>query len=270
MQVRDAVTVVHDRYPFPGYMDLSRHSVYESICSTVQRHLPAGSKVLDFGAGACDRTAVLQVLGYACSACDDLQDAWHLEGDNASKIRTFSSAIGIDFRQVSSPPLPYDDGTFDMVMATDVIEHLHESPRELLNDLVVLLKPGGLLLVTVPNAVNIRKRVDVLRGRTNLPPFPGYYWYPGSWRGHVREYVKNDLEQLVGFLRLETVELRGADHMLFKLPRAARPAYRLATSVFPGWGDSWLLLARKPPDWEPRRALPEDELARVVGRSCTD
>ena len=58
-----------------------------------------------------------------------------------------------------------------MVMSHDVLEHLHHSPRDLLNDLCELIKPNALLFITVPNAVNIRKRIDVLRGKTNLPDY---------------------------------------------------------------------------------------------------
>ena len=70
-----------------------------------------------------------------------------------------------------------------MVMLNHVVEHLHDFPRDLLNDLLTLVKPSGLLFITVPNAGNVRKRLDLLRGKTNLPPYEGYYWYPGRWRG---------------------------------------------------------------------------------------
>ena len=82
---------------------------------------------------------------------------------------------------------PLQRSLFDMVILLDVIEHLHDSPRTLLNDLVDTLKDGGLLFITVPNAGNIIKRIDLLLGKTNLPPFDGYYWSPDPWRDHKRE-----------------------------------------------------------------------------------
>ena len=42
------------------------------------------------------------------------------------------------------------------------------------------------------DASNIRKRIDLLLGKTNLPPFDGYYWSPDPWRDHNREYVLDD------------------------------------------------------------------------------
>jgi SAM-dependent methyltransferase len=197
----------------------------------------------------------LKLLGFDCSAYDDLQDEWHKVPEARERILSFASRCGIDLRHSNAGVLPFDKNSFDMVMLNDVLEHLHDSPRDLLNSLLNLAKPDGLLLVTVPNAVNIRKRIDVLFGHTNLPPFESYYWHPGSWRGHVREYVREDLVKLAEYLDLDVLELRGCDHMLEKLPRSLLPAYLLATTGFRGWKDSWLLVARKKQNWTPKRDL---------------
>ena len=45
-----------------------------------------------------------------------------------------------------------------MVMLHGVVEHSKQLSREFLNDLLELTRPGGLLFITVPNAVNNRKR----------------------------------------------------------------------------------------------------------------
>lgn len=153
-----------------------------------------------------------------------------------------------------------------MIMLHDVLEHLHDSPRDLMNDLLELVKPEGYLFVTVPNAVNIRKRLSVLFGRTNYPSFEDYYWYPSAWRGHVREYVREDLIKLSKYLNLEIVELRGCDHMLHRLPVASRPVYVLLTAIFSGWKDSWMLVAKKKRGWATNKTLPEDELACILRR----
>jgi SAM-dependent methyltransferase len=271
MTVEEAIQRTEAAFPFSGYMTPGGGKgpgAYSNIGLTVLRHLKPGSTILDFGSGPCDKTAVLQFLGYRCTAYDDLQDDWHRLSDNREKIISFATSCGIDFR-LAGGGLPFDKNSFDMIMLHDVLEHLHESPRDLLNDLLEFAKPGGLLFVTVPNAVNIRKRIDVLVGRSNLPRFEGYYWYPGTWRGHIREYVQNDLMQLSEYLNLEVVELHGCDHMLHKLPGPMRSTYLGVTRVFQGWKDSWMLVARKRPDWVPRKTLPEEELARILGKSTT-
>jgi len=271
ISVEKAIERTIERFPFEGYMSTATEprSAHMNIANVVLGHLEAGATIFDFGCGPCDKTAILQLLGYRCSGFDPLEDNWHTLPGNRENILRFADECGIDFRLADGGDLPFERESFDMVMMNDVLEHLHDSPRDLLNDLLELCKPEGLLLVTVPNAVNVRKRLDVLFGRTNLPRFDGYYWYPGCWKGHVREYVRDDLVKLAGFLDLEILELRGCDHMLEKLPKAAIPIYLLATKFLDGLKDSWMLLARKRPNWKARKAIPADELNDVLGKSTS-
>lgn len=271
MTVDEAIRRLIGEFPFKGYVTPKKtvKGAYSNIVHTVLRYLQPGATILDFGCGPCDKTAVLQFLGFHCSAYDDLQDDWHKIPGNREKILSFANSCGIDFKEANEGMLPFDKNSFDMIMLHDVLEHLHDSPRDLLNDLLELAKPEGLLFITLPNAVNIRKRIDVLFGRTNLPRFEGYYWYPGHWRGHIREYVRIDLVKLSEYLNLEVLELRGCDHMLEKLPSIFRPAYLLVTSIFQGWKDSWLLVARKRQNWAAKKSLPQNELAKILGRSTS-
>lgn len=266
-RVDAAIEAVRKRFPFQGYMD-TQTGACRTVGETVQKYLPPGAAILDFGSGPCDKTAVAQELGYRCAACDDLSDDWHKAEGNKERILAFARGSGIDFRLIVGNELPFAEQEFDMLMMHDVLEHLHDSPRDLLNDLLALVKPEGWFFTTVPNAANIRKRIDLLLGKTNLPAFDGYYWYPGPWRGHVREYVRGDLIKLCQFLSLEIVELGTRHHMVHKLKPALRPIYGAVTRVFPGWRDSWVLVARKKKGWEPRKTLPESELRKIFGPDC--
>lgn len=271
MTSEEAIQLVIQRFPFEGYMTsgTTTKGVYSAIANTALRYLQPGSKILDFGCGPCDKTAVLQFLGFQCSGYDDLYDDWHKIPGNKGRILAFTKECGIDFRLANGNVFPFKRKWFDMIMLHDVLEHLHDSPRDLLNDLLELVKPEGLLFVTVPNAVNIRKRIDVFWGKTNLPRFESYYWYPGSWRGHIREYVRDDLVKLSEYLGLEVLDLKGCDHMLEKLPNVVRPVYLFMTKVFTGCKDSWLLVARKRQGWISKKTLPRDELARILGKSTS-
>ena len=177
----------------------------------------------------------------------------------------FAKEFSIDYKLSNGPVPPFGEHSFDMVMTHGVLEHLHDSPRELLIDVLKLVRPEGYFFATVPNAVNLRKRVNVMFGKTNLPPFDSYYWYPGPWRGHVREYTKDDLLKLSEYLELNEVELRSCHFMLCeRVPKAARSLYRSLTTIFPGWRDTWLLVAKKKPYWVPRRNLPVSELHKLL------
>jgi len=196
----------------------------EDVARTVCRYLPAGAQILDFGAGPADKTAVLAELGYACVAMDDLKDEWHVRGNAREMILDFAAEMDVQFISMDGDGLP-PDARFDMVMLHSVVQHLHESPRDLLVGLIERIRTGGYLFITVPNHVNLRKRLAVLRGKTSHAPYVLYYWYPGQWRGYVREYTRGDCTELAEALGLDLVELRGVHHMLYRLPRWSRRAY---------------------------------------------
>lgn len=61
--------------------------------------------------------------------------------------------------------LPYPDGSFDLVTANMVVEHV-EDPRKFAADISRVLKPGGIFLVHTPNADN-----PVIRAAALLPGF---------------------------------------------------------------------------------------------------
>ena len=245
---------------FGEHMAWAGPEPYLNIAQAVARYVPQGGTILDFGAGTGDKTAVVALCGYQCTAVDDLNDAW-CDDDDRTEILESARHFGIDYK-VLDGTLP--QGEFDMIMLHDVLEHLHDSPRDLLNDLLELLKPGGYLFITVPNAANLRKRVALLLGRTNLPRYPYFYWYPNPWRGHVREYVRDDLIKLASYLGLEISELGSCHHMLRILPPAVRAVWRAITWPFPGLQDTWLMVAQKPPGWTSRKNLSPEELGQAL------
>jgi SAM-dependent methyltransferase len=253
-EIDRALGKVSAEFPFPGYIEAAPRS-HRETAEVVLRHVPRGGSILDFAAGPLDKTAVLQELGYRCAAYDDLYDTWHRAGDNRQRILEYSARIGIDY---TTPPDPLPEGPFDMVMAHDILEHLHVSPLQVLGPLLERVVDRGWLFVTVPNAVNLRKRIAVLRGKTNLPSFESYFWYEGEWRGHIREYVRDDLEELAALLQLDVVELRGTHHLAHRLPRAVRMPYLALTRRADGLRDTWLLVARKRPGWSAPTEPPPD------------
>ena len=76
--------------------------------------------------------------------------------------------------------LPFDDGEFDVVIAAEVLEHIHEDSAAIA-ELRRVLRPGGLIAVTVPRWWP--ERVCWALSRE-------YHDVPG---GHVRIYRRGQL-----------------------------------------------------------------------------
>ena len=61
-------------------------------------------------------------------------------------------------------PLPFPDGSFDAVVAGELLEHLR-FPDRALAEARRLLRPGGVLVCSVPNSYRLKSRLRFLLGR---------------------------------------------------------------------------------------------------------
>jgi SAM-dependent methyltransferase len=133
--------------------------------------------------------------------------------------------------------LPFADGAFDRALCLDVLEHLayEEQPRALA-ELHRVLRPGGELLVSIPNLAHLQSRVQfLLRGR--LIRTASEYKHPGD--RPVHEYMQ--LARRAGFtiVRRQGIfpTLPVITHFVRRHPRALAPVHRLLTAALPipGW-----------------------------------
>jgi SAM-dependent methyltransferase len=67
----------------------------------------------------------------------------------------------VDVANLNSEGLPYETGFFDVVTATEVVEHL-EHYRETLREIFRVLKPGGVAILSTPNVLSLNSRLRYL------------------------------------------------------------------------------------------------------------
>jgi SAM-dependent methyltransferase len=271
IQIRDAFEEVRSRFPFEGYMNESKYCAISVIVHALCESIPtfAGKRLLDIGCGPMDKTAVLKKLGFDCCAADDLTDPWHLQDGNQVKIKRFAEAMGIAFHHQNEGEysLPFEVNSFDVVSSFAVIEHLHESPRQLLNAMGRYARPGGWLVVTTPNSVNLRKRISVLFGRTNYPPVGQFLNARGLWRGHVREYTLSELTHVCKDSGFEIVANRTFEHIAYeRLSMPLRQVYLLLGTLLPTLRSGLLVVCRKPEGWSPVEANRQERRSSMTRR----
>lgn len=80
----------------------------------------------------------------------------------AELARRFCEAVYVG--DVETMELPFEPGTFDVVLCGDLIEHLRD-PQAFLTRMRPFLRPGGRLVLSTPNIANWAMRLGLLFGR---------------------------------------------------------------------------------------------------------
>ena len=104
--------MLRDDFPFEGRIRPESGELQE-IASTIWRWISPPAKVLDFGAGTCAVAGLLSILGFSCSACDDLGDRWASVEENRARILAFAHRWNIRFEVVVDGNLPFQPEEFD-------------------------------------------------------------------------------------------------------------------------------------------------------------
>jgi SAM-dependent methyltransferase len=151
-----------------------------------------GDKVLDLGCGFGRHAYEAARRGAAVIALD-------AGPDEVAQVRATLGAM-IDAGELAADhpasavqgnalSLPFADGTFDRVIASEVLEHIPDDTAAM-HELARVLRPGGTMAVTVPRCVP---------EAINWALSDEYHDTPG---GHVRIYRRSTLERRLGSVGL--------------------------------------------------------------------
>jgi SAM-dependent methyltransferase len=93
---------------------------------------------------------------------------------------------------------PFEQDSFDIVVLAEVLEHLRVNPMHTLSECHRVLRPGGRLLVAVPN-VTLRHRVKFLLGRDYQGDIVAAYEQLriSGHMGHFRLYTHSEVIQML-------------------------------------------------------------------------
>jgi 2-polyprenyl-6-hydroxyphenyl methylase/3-demethylubiquinone-9 3-methyltransferase len=106
-----------------------------------------------------------------------------------------AAKLGIETRWADAEePLPFEDASFDVVVAGELIEHVRD-PSRLAAEAFRVLRPGGRVVGSVPNAFRLKSRLLFLMGRK-----------PEDNPTHLHLFTPDDLRTLLS--AFEQVELR--------------------------------------------------------------
>ncbi|MGH3064641.1 MAG: class I SAM-dependent methyltransferase [Gaiellaceae bacterium] len=137
-----------------------RHELRERLLLDLFLSASPGPRVLDGGAGQGTMSSRLERLGFEVTSTDVSVAAVEFLRENLS-----GAVLEADLGE-----LPFADATFDAAVVGEVLEHVDDD-RGALTELARVLRPGGVLAVSVPAN-------------------PALYGPSDEWAGHVRRYTR--------------------------------------------------------------------------------
>ena len=166
----------------PVYLDLKNslfsYLLRRRLLQRVLKELPEGP-ALDLGSGISPVVPVGRHTVYS-----DV---------SASAMRLLRAVKpGGDYVALSATALPFRDGSLELAVCSEVLEHIPEDER-VLREIHRVLRPRGRLVLTVP-----------------LHPY--YYSFDDAYVGHLRRYRREELSALlarIGFTDITTRKVAG-------------------------------------------------------------
>ena len=193
------------------------------IAQHALRLLPEGGSVLDLG---CASGGLLALLRPRAGLLAGLELS-----PTAAKAAAEVGDLVVQ-GALEDPVLPFEDGSFDLVVLADVLEHLADPPAAL-RRAVGWCRPGGAVLLSVPNVAHWIARLTLVRGR-----------WPATDSGtfdasHLRWFTRDAVAALLADAGLREAELDAIVPALRNHIAAGRVADRLEPA--------WQALGRRAP-----------------------
>jgi 2-polyprenyl-3-methyl-5-hydroxy-6-metoxy-1,4-benzoquinol methylase len=144
----------------------------------------SGASILDVGCGFATTSERLRRLGNRVIGIESSPEGV------AKATERLDEVIAADLRQRDQIAARLAGRTFDVVMFADVLEHL-DWPGPILKSYLPYVKPGGSVIISLPNVGNWSSRLGLLGGRFE-------YTDTGVLdRTHLRFFTKKSARRLI-------------------------------------------------------------------------
>jgi SAM-dependent methyltransferase len=148
-----------------------------------------------------------------------------LDGNRVTGVDVDASALEraaergiVPVRANAEERLPFDEGSFDAVVAGELLEHVRD-PAEVVAEVRRVLRPGGTFVGSVPNAFRLQSRLLFLAGRP-----------PEDDPTHLHMYSAAQVRALLGGFERVALEFVGGRYRRLHPRLLARDLVFVATA----------------------------------------
>jgi SAM-dependent methyltransferase len=149
----------------------------------IEAGLPRGGRVLEAGCGLAQYVLLLGERGWRAIGAD-----WSLTGLGRARAEAGALPLAaMDLRTLAFRP-----GCFDACLSLGVVEHDPAGPDALLDELRRVLRPGGVLLVSVPYVNGCRRALawEIRRRQAGIARAGGRFYQFAFGRGEFRRRLE--------------------------------------------------------------------------------
>jgi 2-polyprenyl-3-methyl-5-hydroxy-6-metoxy-1,4-benzoquinol methylase len=132
--------------------------------------------------------------------------------------------------------LPFHQCTFDMVIASEIIEHLYDTSN-FLKQIKRVMRDDGYLILTTPNLATLGNRIRLLFGKN-----PSMDICLEKGPGHIRYFVKSSLKDL---LEINGFSIKKYESDIVSLSPGGKIRNKKLAKWFPSIGRSICIIAQK-------------------------
>jgi SAM-dependent methyltransferase len=226
--------------------------LYAYVREVLTRELPPPADLADLGAAPGAQSISLARAGYRVTAVDlgEASEAWGGEQSGTMESALARAGVELVVWDLEQVPYPFPAESFDIVLLTEVLEHLREYPLQALSEVSRILRPGGLLLLTTPNAASLQNRLRLaLGGSVHTRLHDWMFGLPHA--RHAREYTVVELQELVRQAGLYLLFVEGrhfqiASGRVDRFSIIAKQAIDRLARLRPSLGSGLAVLARRP------------------------
>jgi SAM-dependent methyltransferase len=149
-------------------------------------------RVLELGANPYVLTTLIKRrFDFELELANYFGDEMHGTGPFTHTAQMLAEPVEFPFRHfnIEKDPFPYPDASFDCVLFCEILEHLLLNPDRAVAEMARLVRPGGSIVVSTPNATRLPNLYFLALGR-NI--WDGYS-DNGPYGRHNREYTLSEV-----------------------------------------------------------------------------
>jgi ubiquinone/menaquinone biosynthesis C-methylase UbiE len=147
--------------------------------------LDKNKKILEIGAAQGSLLISFALRGYHCEGIEPSDDALKTAKKLSDKFKQ-----SIIIKKGFAENIPYEDNTFDVVIAISVLEHVSDINKTF-NEICRVLKRGGYFYFSTASCL-CPKQYEIRF-------FPFFSWYPQGIKLKIIKWSKNNKPSLVGY-----------------------------------------------------------------------